>query len=218
MATGATNYRTDVSNSEANTLQFVINQSLLRINTLIPCKIIAVNGLRYTVQILTNTIDATYKPHQGAIIYDIPAMQIVGNMAGIIIEYVVNDVVIVGFCQRDISVVKQNWTSANPGSLRKFSVSDGIILGYISNSMPDVFIQILNTGITITSNDTPITLNPGTSPVTINGNLIVNGTITATDDVVINSLSFNNHIHNGTGTLIDSITFAPISGTTAIPS
>lgn len=215
MTTSAnTTYKPEVSNSLANSVNYAILQTLLNVNTMIPCKILAVNGLRYTVLILTNFLDSTGKPFTAPTIYDVPAMQLVGNGAGVIIEYAIGDVVQVGFCQRDISTVKQNWTQANPASYRKFSVSDGIILGYLSNTTPSVNITILSTGITINSNNTPVVINPGTSPVTINGDLVVTGTATIDTDAVIDGLSFNAHVH-GPGSY--NVAAAPVLGSSGIP-
>jgi hypothetical protein len=182
-----TTYSPEVSNSHANTLQYAINQALLAVNTISPAKITAVNGLRYTVEILINYIDSNGSPYNAPTLYDIPAQMLVGNNAGIIIEYAVGDVVNVGFCQRDISIVKQQWTTSNPASYRKFNVSDGIILGYLTNTLPTVNITITKDGIIMNSNNKPVTINSGSANTIINSN---NAEINA-DKVNINSGNIN---------------------------
>jgi hypothetical protein len=171
-----TTYSPEISNSQANTLQYAINQALLAINTLSPAKITAINGLRYTVEILVNYIDSNGIPYSAPTLYDIPTQILGGDGAGVIVEYAVGDVVNVGFCQRDISIVKQEWVTANPASYRKFNVSDGIILGYLTNTLPAVNITITKNGIILNSNNTPVTINSGSGNVEINAN-----------DVTINS-------------------------------
>lgn len=185
--TGNTSYRPEVSNSPANTLQYAINQALLNMNTVLPCRIEAVNGSRYTVKVLTNYIDSTGKPFGAPLIYDVPATQKRGKSAGIITEYGEGDSVLVAFCQRDISTVKQNWAVNNPASYRKFSLSDGIIIDYLSNDLPSVYIKITPTGIDINSNNTNITVNAGTANLNINSD---QATITA-NQVTIDSGNIN---------------------------
>lgn len=196
-----TTYSPEVSNSHANTLQYAINQALLAVNTISPAKITAVNGLRYTVEILVNYIDSNGSPYNAPTLYDIPAQMLIGNNAGIIVEYAVGDIVNVGFCQRDISIVKQQWTTSNPASYRKFNVSDGIILGYLTNTLPTINITITQNGIIMNSNNKPVTINSGNATTTVNGNLQVNGTIKSNNtitgtDLIAGSSSYNDHVHS----------------------
>ena len=53
-----TTLNSSVRTSDANTLQYVFDQILFDINTMLPCEIINVNGDRYDVQSLINNLDS----------------------------------------------------------------------------------------------------------------------------------------------------------------
>ena len=134
--------------NEANQIEYAIAQYLLNnVNTIQPCKIIKVNENSYDVEILTNYLMADNKPITPLPIYEISKMMVMGGIAGIITELEENDKVLVGFCQRDISIVKKQWDNQNPGSLRMFDLRDGIILGVLSNKLPSIYVKITNKGI-----------------------------------------------------------------------
>ena len=54
-----------------------------------------------------------------------------------------------------------------------------------------------NLGQSIYLSKTGITINSAGLPITINGNIILNGSLTATGDVVANGVSVKHHIHSG---------------------
>lgn len=173
MAANST-YDTSVSNSKTNTIKYAINQSLLNVNTILPCEIMAINGNRYTIQILTNYIDSTGKPSDAPTIYNVPYAVIQGGNAGVIITPIVGDAVAVGFSQRDISIVKQNWKKSNPGSFRKFSVSDAIILGTLTNTPPTINITINQDGIVINAPSLPVQMNCQTAEINADQSATIN--------------------------------------------
>lgn len=135
----------------SNQIKYAINQYMMQnVNTFLPCKILKVNGNSYTVEILTQYLDASGKPIKPLPIYDIPKVMLMGGTAGIIVELVEGDSVLVGFCQRDITTVKRaNWTSQNPQTFRKFDLRDGIILAVLSNKLPSIYVKVTNNGIEI---------------------------------------------------------------------
>lgn len=152
-------------NSKTNQLEYAINSILLNVNTVLPCKILSIENNRASVQSIINMLDAQGNPLAYPIIHDVPIIQIVGGNAGIIIEYVVNDIVAVGFSQRDISTIKSTWATGNPGSYRKFSLADAIIIGKLSNELPTVHVKITAAGIEILAPDLPITATCQTATV-----------------------------------------------------
>lgn len=191
-----TTMRPNVAYSETNTLNYAINQSLLNVNTILPCKILEINNDNtYNIQSIINYVDASGNAVIPAIISSVPATQKRGGNAGIIIQYAVNDIVAVGFCQRDISLIKSNWQTDMPNSLRKFSLADGIILDYLSNDTPVIYISITSTGISIVSNNQPVTVNSGNADITINcKDSIINATdkvIVTANEVDVNSSNIN---------------------------
>lgn len=204
---GSTTLNQNSINNQANSLEYIINSSLLNVNTILPCKILTIDANRASVQPIVNMLDALGSPQTNPVIYDVPFIEIVGGNAGVIIQYKVGDVVAVGFCQRDISAIKPTWTTQNPAGYRKFDLSDGIIIGKLANTRPSIFVKITESGIELTAPDLPITLNCdsltancNTAEVnadaatvnaeteingntTINGNLVVNGTINASGTI-----------------------------------
>lgn len=164
-----TTLNSSVRTSDANTLQYVFDQILFDINTMLPCEIINVNGDRYDVQSLINNLDSVGNPITPPILYNLPAMVEMGGYAGFITEYKKGDKVAVGFCQRDLSVVQKDWSRQNPPSYRKHSLSDGIIIKRVSNTPPTIYIKVTDSGITIEGNNTPINVHTtGNASITAN--------------------------------------------------
>jgi hypothetical protein len=189
---GNTTYNPAISSSPSNSLEYAINQKLLTVNTVLPCRIEAINGDRYTVQILINFIDSTGKPFQAPSIPDVPATVKQGGGAGVIIEYAVGDAVAVGFSQRDISIVKQQWAISNPGSYRKFSISDAIIIDRLTNELPTIFVKITSAGIEITAPDLPITANCQTCTINADESATINSPQINLGDAATNKVLLEN--------------------------
>jgi hypothetical protein len=97
----------------------------------------------------------------------------------VVIDPQVGDIGPAGICDRDISSVKKNKGVANPGSRRKFSLSDGIYFGGILNKKPTCRVVIADQSISMTPDDgvTSVTVTPGF--VDINGTLRTTGAIVA---------------------------------------
>lgn len=169
----ATTLDQSVGYSSANTLQYAINQALMNVNTILPCKILAITGSTYTVQPLNNIISADGTPIAPPVLSNIPACITMGGNAGIIIEYVINDTVLVGFCQRDITTIKQSWLLSNPASFRKFSLSDGVIISKLSNSLPTIYVKVTASGVEINAPSLPVTVN--SQSATINAETVALG-------------------------------------------
>lgn len=178
---------TFTSNFQDETLyiNYCINNILMQINTTLPAKIVSIDGLRATVQpiILPKGLNqASPTPIQ---IANVPLCQLIGGNAGIIIDYQVNDVVLLGVIQRDISSIKNTWSQAVPPSNRKFNLADAVVLFKLSNTLPTTYVKITDDGgIEIKCS--------GTQPVSIttNGDVTAScnkATITATNDVLITS-------------------------------
>ena len=207
--TTSTTLTKEIFNSEGNTLNYAINQSLLDINTVQICKVISYNSGNRTcvVQSILNNINAKGFPLTPAIQYTVPIMDIAGNNCGIQIEYATGDLVMVGYSQRDITTIKLWFTqtpsspitkSLNPNSYRKFNISDGIIIGRISSTAPTTVIKITSSGIDLEAGSTPITLNTSGN-VNINGNNITltGSNINLNGTVKINGTNFATHAHSG---------------------
>ena len=178
MATTTNNAST--ANSQANTLAYAINQSLLNLNTTFPAKIFAINDDgTFDIQPLINILNASSVPSAPPNIYNVPAGIIQGGNAGLIITYQVSDTVLVSCSQRDISAIKKTWTQGNPASYRKFNLADAIIIMQLNNTLPTIYVKIDSAGITINSPSLPLTANCQTA------------SINATDSATINSPAIN---------------------------
>lgn len=167
MTTSNSNIRPDTGYSLPNLINYAISQRLLDINTALPCEIKAITGSTYTIQSLVNYLDSTQNPTAAPLIYNVPAITLMGGNAGVITQLEVGDTVLVVFFQRDISLVKQNWAQSNPASFRKFNLADAAIITKITNTLPDIYVKITrNGGIEITAPEKPVNINCKNTTVT----------------------------------------------------
>ena len=92
-------------------------------------------------------------------------MRAQGGTNAIIIDPQVGDVGICIFADKDSSSVVATGAQANPGSRRRFTVTDGIYLGGMLNGTPVQYIQFLANAISIIS---PNTINLNAPQLNIN--------------------------------------------------
>lgn len=199
-------------NSDANQINYAINQELLQLNTLMLCKVIQYypNTRTCDVTPIINSISGNGTPINPPTLFKCPISDVVGNGCGIEIAYSAGDIVYVGFCQRDISNIRDWWANGNttinapfnPQSYRICDIADGIILFRVSNQAPTIKIKITTDGIDIESVGKPVTINAQT----INANITGNASITA-NEVDINSGNINLG-SGGAGVLTGNTTFS----------
>ena len=164
-----TNNKPQNSYSLANLLRYAFNQSIMNVNTILVARIESVNTDN-TVDVLPmiNGLSADGKGMPFPLIYEVPISLIQGGKAGIIVHPQKGDTVVIGCCQRDISAFKATLKQSNPSSLRKFSLSDSIILACYPTSPPTVFIdlkddQVIISAPTISLNSNAVNLGSGAS-------------------------------------------------------
>lgn len=202
----ASNLQRSNFNNLASTIDFAFTQKMFNINTLMVCVFneYSNNGITEygTVTQLINNIDVDSVPLISPMQFDVPIGYIMGGDAGIHITYAKDDLVLVGYSQQSLTILKENWnngtnnpTQLSPNNFGKFTLEDGIILCKISATLPTTIIDIQNTSITITSNNQPVTINTGTADTTINCkdaiiNATTNANITA-QNVNVNSNNIN---------------------------
>lgn len=127
-----------------NSITFLVQQMLNRVNTATLVKIAAVNTSGSRVAIV-GTVDAiplvnlttgddTGFPH--STIHGLPYLRLQGGTNAIICDPVVGDVGFCVFADHDISAVKASGAAANPASKRKFDFADGLYLGAWSKILP----------------------------------------------------------------------------------
>lgn len=147
-----------VENSEYNTLQFVIAQALMKVQTIALCRVVACTNAggivpAGTVDVLPlvnqMTGDRIAVPH--GTIYRLPYARIQGGANAIIIDPVAGDLCIVGFASRDISAVVAAKGVANPGSFRVFNWADGLYIAGVCNPAPTQYVVFAEGGISVIS-------------------------------------------------------------------
>lgn len=88
-------------------------------------------------------------PH--ATIYHFPYVRVQGGSNAIILDPQVGDIGIALFAHHDISSVKVNKASSNPGSRRRNDPSDGMYIGGVLNGVPVQYIAFNGSSISVVS-------------------------------------------------------------------
>jgi hypothetical protein len=184
--------------SESNMLDFVVRSIMGRqaTATLVIVKAVtntgdvAAVGL-LDVQPMVAQLDGHGKPVDHGVIHNVPYARVQGGTAAIIIDPKVGDIGIAIFASRDISAVKNSKKPSNPGSRRSYDWADALYVGGVLNGVPEQYIRFTSAG--------DIEIKPA-SKVTVMGDVQVNGTLTASTDVVAAGKSLKTHIHTGVQT------------------
>ena len=185
------------SESEFNSLSFLVSQILGKIWTIIPVQVMAstnsgadVKAGTVNVQPIVNQVDGNGNPTPHGTIYNLPYFRLQGGALGMVIcDPQDGDIGIIACCQRDISAAIASAAPANPGSLRRFAPEDGIYIGGISMAVATQYLRFYAGNIEIKA-----------PTVTVTGDLVVTGSITATGDVIGNGTHLHTHMHSGVTT------------------
>lgn len=167
----------NTSGSEYNALQFMIQQALrMQVHTAIPVRVEAVHGLYVDALPLVSQVDGFGDAVEPTTIFHLPVFRYHAGVAAVILDPVVGDIGLAVFAQTDSSNVKEGTSSPQqPGSFRRFSMSDGFYFGCFHPAPPTVFIEVEQSG----------TVNIQADTVNISG------------DCNIGGISFLNHTHTG---------------------
>lgn len=187
-----------------NIIDLFIQQALGRIGTVKVVKVMGVvndGGLSAVgfvdVKVMTNLVDGLLGSSQSQdTAFQLPYCRIQGGNNAIIIDPVVGDIGVALICDRDISSVKNNKVFSNPGSFRRFSLSDGIYLGGILNGVPTQYVQMNSDGVTVAD------VNGGILQMKSDG-LHYNKNIIAPDFIINpgpSQISLSAHIHAANNT------------------
>lgn len=135
-------------------------------------------------------------------IFDIPVLELGGKNLSVKIPLQEGDTGIVVFCDRDITLFKQEKKNTQPNTLRKHDLSDGIFIP----------MRFGNSGatdnISIESADGNTKLEITSSGISVKGNITVDG------DVIASGISLKNHKHSA-GSYSNS--GGSVSGTSGTP-
>ena len=187
----------NTAGSSYNSLQFMVQQAIRnQVHTAIPVQVQAVDGLFVDVLPLVSNVDGFGETVEPTTIYHLPVFRYHAGVGAIILDPVVGDKGLAIFCQSDSSTVNEETNAPQqPGSFRRFSMSDGFYLGGFHNAAPTVYIEIKQDGEVVIVAPNKLTV---TSPsATFSGNVTMAGNLSVTGDANISGISFNSHVHGG---------------------
>ncbi len=187
--------------NQFNAMSYIIEQMLNGRNHADLVKVVAVRSAGEVaevgfvdVQILVNQIDGDGKSWPHGIVNNVPYMRLQGGTNAVIIDPQVNDIGMCVFADRDISAVKSTRDAANPGSMRRADIADGMYIGGFLNAAPQQYMRFTAAGIEVVS-PTQIKL--------VSPDIVFDGPVTGTDgavfaaDVVGHGTSLHTHTHGG---------------------
>lgn len=159
------------------------------------------------VQLLVSQIDGAGNPVQHGIVFGIPVFRLQAGPWAIIADPAVGDYGFLVCADRDSSLVLKQPGIANPGSRRRYSVSDGVYLGGVGsmNPAPTAYLQLNSDGslnLTDKFGNVVKTSNSGiaiTGNVEVTGNITATGTITALAGSPATKVGLSTHTHPSNG-------------------
>lgn len=146
------------TSGDYSALEFVAEKVANRASTATLARVVKVTSQpgslgevgRVDVLPLVNQVDGRGNPVKHTTVYSLPYFRYQGGGNAVIIDPRVGDVGLVVFADRDISSVKSSKQQSNPGSRRRFDMSDGIYVGVcLGGSDPDQYIRFTDTGLEI---------------------------------------------------------------------
>lgn len=184
-------------------LRILKNNIFTTLNVCIPATVISYNTTNNTVEIqpAIQRILTNNEIQDRAIIPNVPVLELGGNGLSIKIPLTSGDTGIVVFCDRDISLFKQEKKNTQPNTLRKHDLSDGIFI-------PMRFGKSGSNNILIQSEDGATKLEITSTGINIKGNVNIEG------DVVADGISLKQHTHPA-GTYSNSA--GAVSGKSGVP-
>lgn len=157
--------------SPLNGMVYIINQEIKKINTADLVKVVSVNGDTIDVIPIIKNVNASKEPIEESVIYGVRYIQWQYGSNAIVCAPAVGDIGLLVCCKRDIS----NIESGIVGSLRRYSLADGIYIGGIMglNATPTQYVSFSNNNLTIkgtgTINVEGSTVNVNASTVNLGG-------------------------------------------------
>jgi hypothetical protein len=172
-----------------NPTAFIVRQILGRVRTLMIAQVKAVGAGTVDVMPLVSMVDSQGNAVNHGIIHGCPYLEMRAGSSAIVAVPVVEDVGLIGVCDRDSSAATTSRVSGPPPSAREFDFSDAIYLMSISGGQnPTTVIGIGPDGISLVDGFGN-TINMGSGGITITGST-----------VIINGINFSTHEHSGVTT------------------
>ncbi len=190
-------------NTPFNELSFVVQMMMAKMNVATLVQVVAVETSGRTAAVgtvdvlpLVNQVDGSGAAMPHATIHGLPFFRLQGGANAVIVDPKPGDIGFCVFADRDISSVQASGAQGNPGSARRFDMADGLYLGGWNMPVaPARYIVVDDEGITLMAGAQGADLTCGT--FTINGDVVVNGKVTATGDVSGQGTSLHTHMHSG---------------------
>lgn len=185
-----TNARPEQSVGGAAQDKFIIQQLISNVHTMIPVEVISVSVPtdtlapigRCSVRPLVQQVDGNNNVYGRGEIINVPYLRVQGGKNAVVLDPVVGDVGLCGFCERDISMVKRTGAEAAPNTRRQYSLNDAVYMFTMMSGTPEQFVHFKGSGIDIKS----------TGDININGLVIKpNGQLVLANGVVVDT-----HIHS----------------------
>jgi hypothetical protein len=177
--------------SDTDALRFMIEQHLSQVETATLAKVLSVQAGGVgpvgmcTVQPMINQVDGAGQSYAQPSVHNVPYLRLQGGTNAVVIDPAVGDIGICLFCSRDNSAVKRAKTPSNPGSYRRFDLSDGLYLGGVLNGTPTNYVSFVGGNIRLHT--------PGT--IFLDGNITHTGTFTSNSKNIGST-----HTHSGVTT------------------
>lgn len=177
-------------NSYDALMQIIKDDIFINLNVCLPATVKKYNSSNNTAD-LQPSIQAVMSDNTFVdlpLLLKVPVLELGGKGLSVKIPLQEGDTGIVIFCDRDITLFKQEKKNTQPNTLRQHDLSDGIFI-------PMRFGNSGSSNISIESADGNTKLEITSSGITVKGNITVDGEITATDVKTDTNVSLKNHLH-----------------------
>ena len=143
--------------SDYNATQFQVEQTLRKINTAEPVRVVSVQpggtgpvGM-VSVQPLVNLVTGAGDGLEQSELFQLPYFRVQGGENAIIVDPKPGDMGLAVYAMRDTESVKasRNGKPVNPGSARTYSKGDGFYLGGFLGPAPKRYVMVDDEGITL---------------------------------------------------------------------
>ena len=187
------NKRATSGSTQFNAMEFLIRNVILGlVNTAIPVIVTAVDAggsdapAGYvTVKPLVCQVDGFGETLDPAELFRVPYARVQGGIAALVIDPVVGDVGLAVFAKSDCSGIAQMQSKpVQPGSFRKYSMSDGFYFGGFLSRAPSVYVEVKQDQSIVITAASGVTVNAPTVTV-------------PSGDVIASGISLVHHIHTG---------------------
>ena len=187
------NKRATSGSTNFNAMEFLIRNVIQGlVNTAIPVIVTAVDAggasepTGYvTVKPLVCQVDGFGETLDPAELFRVPYARVQGGVAALVIDPVPGDIGLAVFAKSDCSGVAQMQSKpVQPGSFRKFSMSDGFYFGGFLNRAPSVYVEVKQDQSIVITASSGVTVNAPTVTV-------------PSGDVIASGISLVHHVHGG---------------------